>query len=301
MNKPQSRLGRGLSSLISIDPVPSAHEAAGQAATAPMQPGPRITNLKLSELKKNPAQPRRTFDETSLVRLAASFKERGVLQPVLVRRTDAGYELIAGERRMRAAAIAGIQEIPAIIRSARDEELLELALIENLHREDLNPIERAKAYQVLGDRYNLTQDQIASRTGDDRATIANYQRLLSLPEEIQNLVSARELSAGHAKAIVAITDRTVQLQLARRAAGGQWSVRQTEVAVAKTRPGAKPDPTPARPAVKDIEEKLSQRLGTRVSIREGRRKHTGKLTIEYYNLDDFERITRLLGVPAETA
>jgi ParB family chromosome partitioning protein len=226
---------------------------------------------------------------------------RGTLQPVVVRPSEGGYELIAGERRLRAARLAGLGEIPAIIRSVPDNELLELALIENIHRQDLNPIERARAYRALQQTHGLSHEQIAERVGEDRATATNYLRLLTLPEAVQQMVAAGELSAGHAKAILGLADAPTQEELAQRVRRQNWSVRRLEAAVAaaKKGDGGTAATRQARPAVADIEQRLSTILGTRVQIHEGRRRHTGRVVIEYYTLDDFQRITERLGVTEE--
>jgi ParB family chromosome partitioning protein len=258
--------------------------------------------IQIAKVRKNPMQPRREFDDAALASLAHSLKAKGALQPILVRPAEGGYELVAGERRLRAAGLAGLTELPAIVRAVKDDELLELALIENIQREDLNPIERAKAYHLLSQKYGLTHDAIADRVGEDRATVSNYLRILALDDEIQGLIGAGELSTGHAKAILGITDKAVQLQVARAVVKGRWSVRQAEAAAAKTKTGSRlASAIEARPAVKDVEQRLSTSLGMRVRIQEGRRKHAGRLVIEYYNLDDFERVTSLLGVVRESA
>lgn len=259
-------------------------------------------SIPLESIRANPSQPRKLFDETALEGLAQSIRQSGIIQPIVVRQSGNSYELIAGERRLRAATLAGLTELPAIIRPTADEDMLELALIENIQRQDLNPIDRARAYHSLMTRHGLTHEQIATKTGDDRATITNYLRLLGLHSEVQIMLITGELSTGHAKALLSITDKQLQYTVAQRAMAGGWSVRQAEAAAAKTKapePAAsQPD---ARPAVKDVEQALSTALGMRVRIHEGRRRHTGKLIIEYYNLDDFERLTTRLGMVVESA
>jgi len=311
MSKQPPRLGRGLSSLISSDlrlaessrPVDSPSPEANQIPTSlPTPSATRVLMVAVTSVRNNPAQPRKTFHVEQLNSLAESIKRNGTLQPIIVRPAGSGYELVAGERRLRAASLAGLAEIPAVVRPVRDDEMLELALIENIQRSDLNPIERARAYHSLTEKHGLSHEQIASKTGEDRATVANYIRLLSLSEEIQDMVASGDLSTGHAKAILGISDIILQYKLAQNALQGKWSVRQMEAAVAKTRKapdaGSAPD---QRPAVRDVEQRLSAALGTRVRIHEGRKRHTGRVVVEYYNLDDFERITARLGLTNESA
>jgi ParB family chromosome partitioning protein len=259
--------------------------------------------VPVDEIRQNPMQPRRSFGEQGLASLAASIRSKGALQPVLIRPAAGGYELVAGERRLRAARIAGLAEIPAIVRSVPDHELLELALVENIHREDLNPIDRARAYRALQERYDLSHEEIAQRLGDDRSTIANYVRLLGLSEELVSLVSSNELGVGHAKALLGLSDPNLQTSLGQRVVREGWSVRRLEAAVAEAKHGEAPrarEPK-VRPAVTNMEQKLGEALGTRVIIRESRRRHSGRIVIEYYSLDDFERIVMLLGVPEESS
>lgn len=312
MSKTVSRLGRGLSSLIHHDavvaaespPNPSVERNSDSVTPSHGAPGhlSRVMMVPITLIRTNPMQPRRAFDDAKLMSLAESIRQRGTLQPILVRPADAGYELVAGERRLRAAQIAGIGELPAIVRNVRDDELLELALIENIQRAELNPVERGRAYQTLAEKYRLSHEDISKRIGEDRATVSNYIRLLSLSDAVLEMVANGELSTGHAKAIAGITDQSVQFEMASKAVTGKWSVRQAEVAVAKLKAtGQGPKPSDARPTVKDLEERLSSAMGTRVRIKEGRKRHSGRVVIEYYNLDDFERITARLGVSRGTA
>ncbi len=316
--KPQQRrLGRGLASLISSDlatghPPPHTGDEDGSPphSTSPahqleaLGSLPPLRLIRLDSIRQNPLQPRKTFDEAALQSLADSIRDHGALQPVVVRPLGDGYELIAGERRLRASRLAGLDQIPAIIRPTPDERLLELALIENIQRADLNAVERARAYKLLQDRYSLSHDEIGRRLGEDRATVANYIRLLGLPAEVLDLVATGELSAGHARALLAIPDKTVLLSLARRTIAERWSVRRVEQEAAAAQPGDRPLPgrseTDKRAAIRDMEEQLTASLGLRVTIKEGRKRHTGRLTIDYYSLDDFERVARLLGVEPES-
>jgi len=308
MSKDQKRLGRGIASVITAD-MSQIESHLSMAAPSPgFAPGAagqvRIATIPVEHIRPNPRQPRRQFDESSLSRLADSLLRRGALQPIVVRPADAGYELVAGERRWRAAKLAGIHTIPAIVRAVNDDELLELALIENLHREDLNPVERAHAYRALHVEHGLSHEQIGERMGDDRATITNYIRLLDLHPEVLQLVSAGALSMGHARATLGIKDQKNQISFVKRVLSQNWSVRRTEAEVGRLRSAASPASEghrqKMRPAVADMVQRLTAAVGARVSIREGRKRHSGRITIEYYSLDDFDRICAMLGAGDET-
>lgn len=301
MSKEQRRLGRGLSSLISAElETVSVTQYRTEAPPATTPPDAGLVNVPIGSISANPYQPRKVFDDAALKQLSASIKERGTLQPVLVRRTVRGYELIAGERRWRAARLAGLETIPAIVRDATEEERLELALIENLHRENLNPVERARAYLEIKHRFNVAIDDIAGRVGDDRATVANYIRLLDLPDDVLALLADGRLSMGHGRAILGVVDAAVRSRLAAQIASEGWSVRQAEARVRELAGGTKvPSSPPKRATVSDVEQRLARAVGTRVLIKEGRRKNSGRITIEYYSLDDFERIVGRLGLRPE--
>jgi ParB family chromosome partitioning protein len=272
--------------------------------------------VPLTSIRPNLHQPRTQFDEESLASLAASIREIGVLQPVLVRPLgEDQYELIAGERRLRAAKRAGLQTIPALVKGASDAASLEQALVENLHRQDLNPLEEAGAYQQLIEDFGLTHDQVSARVGRSRATISNTLRLFQLPPSIQRFVAEGQLSAGHARALLGTPDRSFQEALARKAAAEGLSVREVEDAVrARNELGAalEPTPGPARvatvgrrlrpPGILELEELLSQHLDTRVRVNMGARR--GKVVIEFAGLEDLERIYRAMtesAVPAHGA
>lgn len=308
--KDQRRLGRGLSSLIPtgltapVDAVVRSDPLAAEyrpGSDAPSVPGGAVLRqLPLDQITPNPFQPRRSFQTASLESLAESLKERGAIQPIVVRPNGSGFQLIAGERRWRAAHRAGLKVIPAIIRPTTDEESLELALIENLHREDLNPVDRARGYLAIQTRFKISIDDIATRTGEDRTTVTNYLRMLDLPDDVLDLLAAGRLSMGHGRALLGIADAAVRSTLAAQMAAEGWSVRQAETRVrdwSMQRRAA--EPREARPAVADLERRLTETVGTRVRIMEGRKKNTGRLVIEYYSLDDFERITERLGVEPE--
>jgi ParB family chromosome partitioning protein len=258
--------------------------------------GAYLEEVPVGAIAPNPRQPRRIFDEDALADLAASISVVGLLQPVVVRRRAAGgYELIMGERRLRASQLAGIEVIPAIVRETADDELLRDALMENLHREQLNPLEEAAAYQQLLDDFSATHEELARRVGRSRPHISNTIRLLNLPPAVQKRVAAGVLSAGHARALLSVDDPAAQEQLARRIVAEGLSVRAVEEIVAlgarpaKTArvPGAK---APVAPGLKDLADRLSDVFETRVKVELGQRK--GKIVVEFASLDDLERIVR---------
>src|SRR5581483_7715013 len=291
----RSGLGRGLGALIPTEVVQEA--------------GSALLELPVSAIRPNNFQPRSHFDEDALASLTASVRELGVLQPVLVRQADDGtYELIAGERRWRAAKRAGLQAVPALVRTATDADSLEQALVENLHREDLNPLEEAAAYQQLIEDFKLTHDELATRVGKSRAAISNTLRLFQLPPGIQRLVAEGQLSAGHARALLGTPDRAYQEALARRAVSEGLSVRAVEEAIkARGDQAPPPDATPSAPAgprlrppgFLELEELLSTHLDTRVKVEMGMKK--GRVLIEFATLEDLERIYKAMteGQPPE--
>jgi ParB family chromosome partitioning protein len=284
-------LGKGLSSLIPSSitkpPVPGASPAISRSVEL---------RLEVSKIRPNPRQPRQSFDEAGLDELARSLKTQGLLQPVVVRPLpDGRYELIAGERRWRAAQRAGIHQIPAVIRDVPDEKLLELALIENLQREELNAIEEAGAYRILIDDLALTQNEVAERVGKQRSTISNALRLLSLPELVQVMVRERLISMGHARALLALEDATVIEALAQRIVAEGLSVREVE-SRAKRPVGAPPragrPSKPVDPNVAAAETTLQRVLGTKVRIAGSG--SVGKVEIHYHSADELERVYRLI-------
>ena len=283
----RSGLGRGLSALIPT-------EVASESTSA-------LVELPVTSLRPNPDQPREHFDEETLVSLAASIRELGVLQPVLVKQAaDGSYELIAGERRLRAAKRAGLTTIPAIVRDADRKASLEQALVENLHRQDLNALEEAAAYSQLIEDLGLTHEQVATRVGKSRVSITNSLRLFQLPPSVQKLVASGELSGSHAKALLGTPDRGLQEALARRAVAEDMSVRAVEEAVKTAAspevapgvaPKATPTPTKSRlpePGVAELERLLSDHLDTRVKVELGAKRSS--VVIEFADLDDLERI-----------
>jgi ParB family chromosome partitioning protein len=292
------RLGRGLEALLG--PV-SREQAEASGA---------LRELPTSSIKPNPYQPRTRMDEGPLDELVASMQASGLLQPVIVRPRSGGYELIAGERRWRAATKLGWAKIPAVVKDVDDPTLLTLALIENLQRDNLSPIDEAAGYQRLGAEFRLAQAEIARLVGRNRATVANLLRLLQLPPEVQALVHERKLSEGHARALLALAESDVMITLARQAADEGWSVREVEARVRGDGPaataGAQAGPALKRPRpapravtadVRRVEDALRKRLGTDVRIT-SRRRGRGFLTVSYYSNEDLARVLELiLGEP----
>jgi ParB family chromosome partitioning protein len=288
-------LGKGLGALIPSDVAPSS--AAGLANR------PGIEEVPINRIDPNPYQPRNRFDEESLAGLTASIRELGVLQPILVRQVgDDRYAIIAGERRWRAAKRAGLQFIPVIVRQVNDELTLQHALVENLHRDDLNPLEEAAAYQQLVEDFELTQEEVAHKVGKSRSAVANLLRLFQLPPQVQRLVAEGRVSAGHAKALLGTPDRAFQESLARRVATDGLSVRETEEAVRQRNglagapsgsSGSSTGRTKLRPpGLLELEELLAEQLDTRVSINVGPKR--GRVVIEFADLEDLERIYRVM-------
>jgi ParB family chromosome partitioning protein len=299
-------LGRGLQSLLGpiITDKADANSPLLDSAESPKFPPDKklrdsLREISIDIISPNPYQARTVWDQQELADLAESIKANGVIQPIIVRPAGPGYQLIAGERRFRAARLASLTTIPAIVRTASDEELLELALVENIHRSDLNPIERAKAYHNYLSTFALTQAEAAERLGEDRSVIANYLRLLDLPEEIKRMLMERQLSMGHARAILGLPTDELRRKLANRALAGRLSVREVERLVRKYLAGTDQARTTVRskPAhILDLESKLSSQLGTRVSIETRKNGQRGKIIIEFYSLDEFDRIAEAIGL-----
>lgn len=297
MSQPRRGLGKGLGALIPTSPS-AREEIAGRPAAASPAPetvaGAYFEELPVDAITPNPRQPRQTFDEEALEELAASIREVGLLQPVIVRKVGADrYELVMGERRWRATQHAGLSRIPAIVRETADDELLRDALIENLHREQLNPLEEAAAYQQLLDDFGATHEELARRIGRSRPHITNTLRLLNLPPAVQRRVAAGVLSAGHARALLSIDDPQRQEHLAHRIVAEGLSVRAVEEIIALGDAQAKPQrrrsAAPAEaPALRDLAGRLSDLFETRVKVDLGKRK--GKIVVEFASLDDLERI-----------
>lgn len=257
---------------------------------------PAETIVKINEVEHNKNQPRRTFDEDALLELAESIKQHGVIQPLIVKKRDKYYEIIAGERRWRAAKMAGLKEIPIVIKDLSDQEIMEVALIENIQREDLNPIEEAQAYQRLIKEYNYKQDELAERVSKSRVAVTNSMRLLKLDERVQKMIIDDMISAGHARALLAITDSEKQYTIAMKVFDEKLSVRETEKLIKNLDKQVKPkvNTTPENDFIyRDIENKLKESMGTKVIIH-NKDNNKGKIEIEYYSQDDFERIVDIL-------
>ncbi|OAB47493.1 ParB/RepB/Spo0J family partition protein [Paenibacillus antarcticus] len=279
MNK---RLGRGLDALI---PSLSIND------------DDKIVEISLSQLRANPYQPRKEFKEEAIHELAESIRQHGVIQPIIVRSVIKGYEIIAGERRFRASQYCGKATIPAVVRNFTDQQVMEIALIENLQRENLNAMEIAVAYQGLMDQYALTQEELSLKVGKSRSHIANFLRLLSLPEEVKDYVSRGTLSMGHARAVVGIKDPVVIKQLAKQCVDNEWSVRELEETVKylDRKPVETQKPTSKKndPYIDHLEESLRDRFHTTVKIKHNK-EDKGKIELNYYSKQDLERLLELL-------
>lgn len=275
-------LGRGLDALL----------PTGKSSVEPERGD--VQELRLEAIVPNRYQPRQQFSELELTELTASLKQNGLLQPILVRRKGDGiFELIAGERRLRAAKLAGMQKIPALIRNVSDQESMVLALVENLQRDDLNPMETARAYQRMLNEFGLTQDAIAQKVSCDRSSVANMLRLVTLPHEVQHLVESDQISMGHAKVILGLMTAAAQSNLARQIIQDRLSVREAERLVQEHAEARKPGKRPVRvPLRSDLEERLQKRLGTRVDVQKGRR--GGKVIIHYFSPEELDGVVEQL-------
>ena len=279
-------MGRGLSALISTDQQPAAND--------------EIREIELDLIRPGSQQPRTNFDQAKLDELAQSIRSTGIIQPLLVRPKGGLFELVAGERRWRAAQLAGLPRIPAIVRDIPDERLLEMALVENIQRQELNPIEEAQAYKRLIESLGLTQEEVAHRVGRDRTFVTNYLRVLKLPTDIQKLIETDKLSFGHARTLLAINDPMMQRRLAHKITKHKWSVRETEQRVKNLtnppEPRARKLASHSDPNVRAAEAKLRRALGTQVRIQPARPGTPGRIEIEYYSMEDLGRLyTAILG------
>jgi ParB family chromosome partitioning protein len=306
-------LGRGLGALMGgSSPTVKSSPDASRPAAAVVPPGERVEKIAVHRIRPCALQPRKTFSEESIKELADSIKEQGVLTPLLVRKSGDGYELIAGERRWRAAQAAGLAEVPVLVRAVDDRKMLELALIENLQREDLNPIEEALGYAQLGTQFDMKQDEIAARMGKPRSAVANSLRLLYLSPETQGYIRTGLLSVGHAKLLVGLTTASEQDQVAREVLKNGLSVRSLEEYLNSRRAGPSANSTSTSgapssngssarfvtdPHIASLQDRLQQKLGSKVLLRY--RKGKGAIEVRFFNDDDLERILQLLGVPAE--
>ena len=277
-------LGKGLSALIPQRQVAAAPESVGA--------GESILQIPVNDVKTNKYQPRTEFNKEKLEELVSSIREKGIVQPILVRKSSDGYELIAGERRLRAVKALGMEKVPAIVKDVDDLAMLEISLIENIQREDLNPIEEANAYQKFLTDFSFTQDKISQVLGKDRSTVANTLRLLLLPKKVQDFISSNSITAGHGKAILALPSEEERLRVSNLVVKKGLSVRETESLVTK-----RLGPKRARILTKDseitvVEDELRRMFGTRVRILHGKKR--GKIQIEYYSKEDLERIIAIL-------
>jgi len=284
----KEKLGRGLESLLG--------EAIG------VESSEKILRINIADIQPNEAQPRKKFSEPQMESLVNSIREHGVLQPIIVRPTSKGYKIIAGERRWRASKQLGTRDLPAIVKNADSLKTIELALVENIQREDLNPIEKATAFSELKDNFSLTQEQIAKKVGQDRSTIANTLRLLDLPKEVQDFVSRGTISMGHARSLLSLKDTKKQINLSERIVNEDLSVREVEQIVSGSKTFTDPAKSPMgikltpklikSPQILDLEDGLRRAVGTKVSIME--RNGKGKITIEFSNNAQFESIVAKL-------
>ncbi len=315
--KTKSRLGRGLSSLMSVSELPVEREVGPAPSIGEMLPAEtgdstdagadgalagaaRILDVPVEQIGPNPHQPRRAMDEASVAELAASLKGTGLIQPIVVRRVGDAYQLIAGERRWRAAKLAGLATVPAILREVDAFTQAQMALVENIHRKDLNPVDRASAYRALMQQLGLTQAELAGRLGEDRSSIANYLRLLDLAEPVRMMLAEERISMGHAKLLAGVADVLEQERLANLVLAQGLSVRNLERLV---QDGPGENATRSSPAVsahiQDLEKSLSRQLGLRVQVRSSGKKGQGRLVFHYASLDQFDELLGKLGASTD--
>jgi len=289
--KRRPALGRGLAALLS-----NATPPASSSPVAATIPGRTLLMLPVEAIERNPKQPRKRFEESKLEELAASIRQHGIVEPILVRKDGARYRILAGERRWRAAQRAGLAEVPALLREASEREAFELALVENLQREDLNAIEEAEAYEVLLQDHGLTQERIAERVGKERSTVANALRLLRLPEDVRDLVRGGELDMGHARALLGLEEAEVIRKTALRAVREGLSVRATEalVRLLGTKGKKKAPPIAETPGIRALAHRLQRRLGARVRV-VPKSSVAGRLEVEYTSLDELDGILAKIG------
>lgn len=325
---PVRKLGRGLNALLGSavqiqaprplsgqPPAPPQNQPESGAEPRVIQPAAPLEvvaeasglrEIPVEQIVPNRRQPRVDFDQESLASLAESIRQSGLMQPIMVRPSAGGFELVAGERRWRAAKLIGLKSIPAVIRELDDQGAAELALVENIQREDLNPMERAHALRRLADEFSLTHQEVAEKVGLDRASVTNLLRLSDLDASTSDLVRKGQLSQGHAKALLGIGDAAVRAQFAARVVAEEWSVRELERRIQQVQKGGSVLPRAAAESaskevtardanVADLERQLAEHLGTRVSIQLGRKKGSGRLSIEFYNLDQFDGLMQKMG------
>lgn len=290
MNKGTKGLGRGIDALF--------QDFAQEVQDDPS----KVTEIRLDEIRPNPYQPRKVFDEQALQELADSIQKSGVFQPIIVRKSSVlGYEIIAGERRFRASKLAKKETIPAIVKEFNEEQMMEIAVLENLQREDLTPLEEAQAYSTLMERLNLTQVQVSERLGKSRPYIANYLRLLGLPNEVKQMLQNGELSMGQARTLLALKDKDKVVDVAKKTIAENLTVRQLEQLVAKLNHAEpkvekKAKQSEFSPFYKQTEDLLQAKFGTKVIVKEGAKQGKGKIEIDYSNIEDFNRILEILNI-----
>ena len=285
-------LGKGLGALI---PSVSDLDRAASASQPPkaLEDGSLLIMINPRELRPNPRQPRQYFDEEGLQELAHSIRNDGLQEPVIVRKSDGEYQIVSGERRVRACILAEFDAIPAICREVSDDDMLKLGLIENIQREDLNSIELPRAYRALTDDFDWTQDELAAQVGKKRATVSNTMRLVNLPEEVQEFVIEGAITMGHARALLALESPTKMAHICRRIIREELSVREVEKITSPAKTKTAKSPAPKDPHVESIEDDLRRRLGTKVHLKASA-EWKGKIEIDFYDLDDLERILNLL-------
>ena len=297
---PAPREDRASEGLGSTTPQPAEE---GQSSAQALQSSPVTSPLEIpiDQIHPNPHQPRRQFNDVALAELADSLKSNGLIQPVVVRRVAEGFELVAGERRLRAARLAGMSAIPAILREVDSFTQAQMALVENIHREDLNPLERAGAYRALIEQLGLTQAELATRLGEDRSTVANFLRLLELAEPVKAMIRDGRLSLGHAKVVAGVADVLEQERLANLAVNQGLSVRNLERVVQSASVSAAPRKSKSEPSahIQQLEKSVARQLGMRVQIRSGGGKGKGRVVIHYASLDQFDELLEKLGIATE--
>ena len=288
--QPRRALGKGMGALL---PTRTHIQPPGpEPSPEPWEPHESALNIPVDAIQPNPFQPRRVFQDNRLEELAQSIRANGIIQPLVVRLVNGHYQLVAGERRWRAAKLAGVDLVPVVVREIPENRLLEITLIENIQREDLNPMETASAFARLSAELNLNAEQIGLRTGKDRSTVINLMRLLQLPPDIQQLISEGKLTAGHGRCLLSLPNADLQREVSERAVGGAWSVRQVELTCARMTAGKTPkhvDEAKIDPNVKAAIQEMERKLGTRIHVKEGARGR-GRLEIEYYSAEDLDRI-----------
>lgn len=300
MNKPEQprrALGKGMGALL---PTRTHLQPAPPPASAPAVAGEATLNVPINDIQPNPLQPRRIFQTERLEELAQSIRANGIIQPLVVRLVDGHYQLVAGERRLRAAKLAEAETVPVVVRDIPEGRLLEITLVENIQREDLNPMETASAFARMSTELNMNAEAIGTRTGKDRTTVINLMRLLQLPKDLQQLISDGKLTAGHGRCLLSLPNAELQREVAERACAGGWSVRQVEQTCARMTADKTPkhvDEIKVDPNVKAAIQEMERKLGTRIHVKEGA-KGRGKIEIEYYSAEDLDRIyDTIMGEP----